>query len=156
MHTEEQWTPIENSTKSLYLSYSIYNEMPATLQGNIKERTMSDIKRIEIGTRMSKIVINNGVIYLAGQVADNAEEGIKEQTENMLAKVEKLLAEAGSDIKHILSATIYIRDMKDFAQMNEIWDAWIPEGHAPARACVEARLARPELLVEVSIVAAQK
>lgn len=117
---------------------------------------MSDIKRMEIGTRMSKIVINNGVVYLAGQVAEDANEGIKEQTKTMLAKVEALLAEAGSDIEHILSATLYIRDMKDFAQMNEVWDAWVPEGHAPARACVEARLARPELLIEVSIVAAQK
>lgn len=117
---------------------------------------MSDIKRMEIGTRMSKIVINNGVVYLAGQVADNTDEGIKEQTQNMLAKVEALLAEAGSDINHMLSATLYIRDMKDFAAMNEVWDAWVPEGNAPARACVEARLARPELLIEVSVVAAQK
>lgn len=117
---------------------------------------MSDIKRMEIGTRMSKIVINNGVIYLAGQVAEDATKDIKEQTKTMLAKVETLLAEAGSDLEHMLSATLYIRDMKDFAQMNEVWDAWVPEGHAPARACVEARLARPELLIEVSIVAAQK
>jgi len=124
--------------------------------GNRKERTMSDIKRMEIGTRMSKIVINNGVVYLAGQVAEDATKDIKEQTKTMLAKVEALLAEAGSDLEHMLSATLYIRDMKDFAQMNEVWDAWVPEGHAPARACVEARLARPELLIEVSIVAAQK
>ena len=117
---------------------------------------MSNITRMEIGTRMSKIVINNGTIYLCGQVPDNTEEGIKEQTANMLAKVEDLLQQAGSDIEHILSATLYIRDMKDFAKMNEVWDAWVPAGKAPARACVEARLARPELLVEVSIVAAQK
>ena len=114
------------------------------------------ITRKEIGTRMSKIVINNGVIYLCGQVPDNTDEGIKAQTAIMLAKVEDLLAQAGSDIEHILSATLYIRDMKDFAAMNEVWDAWVPAGNAPARACVEARLARPELLVEVSIVAAQK
>ena len=114
------------------------------------------ITRKEIGTRMSKIVINNGVIYLCGQVPDNTDEGIKAQTAIMLAKVEDLLAQAGSDIEHILSATLHIRDMKDFAAMNEVWDAWVPAGNAPARACVEARLARPELLVEVSIVAAQK
>lgn len=114
------------------------------------------ITRMEIGTRMSKIVINNGTIYLCGQVPDNTDEGIKAQTANMLAKVEDLLQQAGSDIEHILSATLYVRDMKDFAAMNEIWDAWVPEGHAPARACVEVRLARPELLCEVSIVAAQK
>ena len=114
------------------------------------------ITRMEIGTRMSKIVINNGTIFLCGQVPDNTDEGIKAQTANMLAKVEDLLQQAGSDIEHILSATLYVRDMKDFAAMNEIWDAWVPEGHAPARACVEAHLARPELLCEVSIVAAQK
>jgi len=74
----------------------------------------------------------------------------------MLEKVDELLLEAGSDRQHILSATVYIRDMKDFAAMNEVWDAWVPEGHAPARACVQAAMARPELLVEVSVIAAVK
>jgi enamine deaminase RidA (YjgF/YER057c/UK114 family) len=73
----------------------------------------------------------------------------------MLAKVDALLAQAGSGRDRILSATIYLRDMKDFAAMNAVWDRWVPKGHAPARACVEARLARPELLVEVSVVAAR-
>jgi len=72
----------------------------------------------------------------------------------MLEKVDELLLQAGSDRQHMLSATVYVRDMKDFAAMNEVWDAWVPEGHAPARACVEARMARPELLVEISVVAA--
>ena len=67
-----------------------------------------------------------------------------------------LLLQAGSDREHMLSATVYVRDMKDFAAMNAVWDAWVPEGHAPARACVEARMARPELLVEISVVAALK
>jgi enamine deaminase RidA (YjgF/YER057c/UK114 family) len=70
--------------------------------------------------------------------------------------VDSLLEQAGSDRQHILSATVYIRDMKDFAQMNEVWDDWVIEGHSPARTCVEARLARPELLVEVSVIAAVK
>lgn len=74
----------------------------------------------------------------------------------MLEKVDELLLEAGSDREHILSATVYIRDMKDFATMNEVWDVWVPDGHAPARACVEARMARPELLVEISVIAAVK
>ncbi len=74
----------------------------------------------------------------------------------MLEKVDDLLIEAGSDRKHILSATLYIKDMKDFAAMNEVWDAWVVEGYSPARACVEASLARPELLVEVSVIAAVK
>jgi enamine deaminase RidA (YjgF/YER057c/UK114 family) len=114
------------------------------------------IERQEIGQRMSRIVKHNGTIYLCGQVAADANAGIAEQTQTMLDKVEALLKQAGSDKEHILSATVYIRDMKDFAAMNAVWDAWVPEGHAPARACVEARMARPELLVEVSVIAAEK
>ena len=116
---------------------------------------MSAVQRMQTGERMSKIVLHDNTIYLAGQVADNSDAPIGPQTENMLAKVDMLLAQAGSNRKLILSATIYLRDMKDFEGMNAVWDAWIPEGHAPARACVEARLARPDLLVEVSIVAAR-
>jgi enamine deaminase RidA (YjgF/YER057c/UK114 family) len=106
--------------------------------------------------RMSKIVIHNNTVYLCGQVAKDASADIREQTRTMLEKVDLLLEQAGSDRRHILSATVYIRDMKDFAQMNEVWDDWVIEGYSPARACVEARLARPELLVEVSVIAAVK
>ncbi len=105
---------------------------------------------------MSRIVTHGDVIYLCGQVADNSEEPIGPQTENMLDKVDALLEQAGSDKEHILSATLYIRDMKDFAGMNEVWDKWVPEGCAPARACVEARMARADLLVEISVTAAKK
>lgn len=115
-----------------------------------------NIERLETGQRMSRIVKHNGTIYLCGQVAADANAGIKEQTQTMLDKVEILLEQAGSDKEHILSATLYIRDMKDFTAMNTVWDAWVPQGHAPARACVEARMARPELLVEISVVAAEK
>ena len=104
--------------------------------------------------RMSKIVIHNDTVYLCGQVAKDSNDNIKEQTRTMLEKVDDLLKRAGSDREHILSATIYIKDMKYFAEMNEVWDAWVIEGHSPARACVEASLARAELLVEVSIIAA--
>ena len=114
------------------------------------------IKRMETTERMSRIVMHNGTIYLCGQVAEDATKDIQEQTRSMLSRVDGLLAKAGSDREHILSATIYLRDMKDFAAMNEIWDAWVPSGHAPARACVEARMARQELLVEISVVAAVK
>ncbi len=114
------------------------------------------IERQEIGQRMSRIVIHNDTVYLCGQVAADAEAGITEQTQTMLDKVDALLEQAGSDREHLLSATLYIRDMKDFAAMNAVWDNWVPAGHAPARACVEARMARPELLVEVSVVAAVK
>jgi len=114
------------------------------------------IERMETAQRMSRIVIHNDTVYLCGQVAKDASAGIKEQTATMLDKVDALLEQAGSDRNNILSATVYIRDMKDFAGMNEVWDNWVPEGYAPARACVEARMARPELLVEVSVVAAVK
>jgi len=114
------------------------------------------INRIETAVRMSKAVIHNQVIYLCGQVTDNSDEPIGAQTQNMLAKVDSLLETAGSDREHILSATLYLRDMNDFAGMNEVWDQWMPEGHSPARACVEAKMARPDLLVEISVVAALK
>ncbi len=114
------------------------------------------IERQEVKQRMSRVVIHNGTIYLCGQVCQDASKGIEEQTQTMLDKVDTLLTQAGSDREHMLSATVYVRDMKDFAAMNAVWDAWVPEGHAPARACVEARMARPELLVEISVVAAVK
>lgn len=112
------------------------------------------ITRMETKQRMSKIVIHNGTIYLCGQVAEDATQDIKEQTRTMLEKVDVLLDQAGSDREHILSATIYIKNMDLFSQMNDVWDSWVPEGHAPARACVEASMAREELLVEISVVAA--
>ena len=113
------------------------------------------IERIETKTRMSRIVKHNGTIYLCGQVCKDAEQGIKEQTQTMLEKVDDLLQQAGSDREHILSATIYIKDMQYFADMNEVWDDWVPQGHAPARACVTANMAREALLVEISVIAAE-
>lgn len=114
------------------------------------------ITRTDLTPRMSRIVEHNGTIYLCGQTAKDAAKSIKEQTVTTLEKVEELLEKAGSDKKHILSVTIYVRDMKDFSAMNEVWDAWVEDGFQPARACVEARMARPELLVEMSVVAAKK
>ncbi|MCG3864034.1 MULTISPECIES: RidA family protein [unclassified Photobacterium] len=114
------------------------------------------IERLETGARMSRIVKHNGTIYLCGQVCADATKDITEQTQTMLDKVEALLLQAGSDKEHMLSATIYIKDMSLFAEMNAVWDNWVPEGHAPARACVEASMARDALLVEISVVAAEK
>jgi enamine deaminase RidA (YjgF/YER057c/UK114 family) len=113
------------------------------------------IERREPKARMSRIVKHNGVIYLCGQVCKDATQDITEQTRSMLEKVDLLLTQAGSDREHILSATIYVKDMSYFAGMNAVWDAWVPEGHAPARACVAAKMARDELLVEISVVAAE-
>jgi enamine deaminase RidA (YjgF/YER057c/UK114 family) len=114
------------------------------------------ITRQETKTRMSRIVKHNGVIYLCGQVCKDASKGIEEQTSSMLEKVDELLEQAGSDKEHLLSATIYLKEMTDFSKMNAVWDSWVPEGFAPARACVEASMARDVLLVEISVIAAEK
>ncbi|MEA3382878.1 MAG: RidA family protein [Pseudomonadota bacterium] len=114
-----------------------------------------NIERMETKQRMSRIVKHNGVIYLCGQVCADATQDITHQTQTMLDKVDNLLIQAGSDRKHILSATIYLKTMDDFAKMNEVWDNWVPEGYAPARACVTADMAREALLVEISVVAAE-
>ncbi len=115
------------------------------------------IDRRHTSERASKIVINpaqQGTIYLSGQVAEDPEAGIQDQTRSTLARIDELLTEAGSDREHVLSATIYLRDIANhFALMNEVWNEWVPTGHAPARACVEAHMARPALLVEISVVA---
>ena len=114
-----------------------------------------EIKRFEGTGRMSRVVVHNSTVYLCGQTCGD-KETVKEQTQVVLEKIENLLNEYGSDKNHILSTTIYLRDIKDFAAMNEVWDAWVEDGYQPARACVEARMARPELLVEMSVVAAKK
>ena len=114
------------------------------------------IERIDTSARMSRIVKHDGTIYLCGQVCEDATQGINEQTTTMLDKVDKLLEQAGSDRQNILSATLYIKSMEYFAEMNTVWDSWVPEGFTPARACVEASMARDELLVEISVIAAEK
>ena len=115
---------------------------------------MADIKRIETGNRMSMAVIHNGTVYLAGQVGKPG-ESVTDQTREVLAQVDRLLAEAGTDKTRILSAQIWLADMADFAEMNAVWDAWVPQGHTPARATGEAKLATPDYKVEVIVVAAQ-
>ena len=116
---------------------------------------MTEISRQHTGPRASMIVRHGDVIYLSGQVAEDPDADVQEQTRSTLSRVEALLAEAGSSPSHVLSATIYLRDIaNDFAPMNEIWNAWVPEGDAPARACVQAHMARTSLLVEISVIAA--
>lgn len=110
------------------------------------------IERIETSARASKIVKHRGVAYLSGQVAEGAT--IQEQTADCLAKVDALLAQAGSSRQEMLRATIWLSDMKHFAGLNEVWNKWVPEGFAPARACGEAKLAREELMVEIIVDAA--
>lgn len=113
------------------------------------------IERIDSTERMSRIVKHNGTVYLCGQTAaSDPSWDIQEQTKRCLEKVETLLAQADSSVNQILSVTIYIRDMKDFRAMNDVWDAWVAEYEKPARACVEARMARPDILIELSVTAA--
>lgn len=110
------------------------------------------IERIDVGARSSKIVKHNGVVYITGQVADG--DTIQEQVQICLDKIDALLIKAGSSREKMLRVTIWLADMSDFAGLNEVWNAWVPEGHAPARACGEAKLARAELKVEFIVDAA--
>ena len=112
------------------------------------------ITRFETGKRMSAAVIHNGTIYLAGQVG-NPGESVAAQTATILAEIDRLLAMAGSDKTRILSAQIWLADIASFAEMNAVWDAWVPTGHCPARATGESALAAPEYRVEIIVVAAQ-
>ncbi len=113
------------------------------------------VKRIQVGDRMSQAVVHNGTVTTAGQVAQGAPgRSAKEQTENILANIDKLLAEAGTDKSNAMSATIWLADMNDFAAMNEVWDAWVSPGNTPTRACVESKLAAPQFTVEIAVVAA--
>ena len=114
------------------------------------------ITRLQAGPRMSQAVVHGATIYLAGQVADQAKgKSVGEQTREILAKIDGLLAQAGSDKTQILSATVYLADIATFAEMNTVWDAWVPAGHAPARATVEAKLAAPAYTVEIACIAGQ-
>jgi enamine deaminase RidA (YjgF/YER057c/UK114 family) len=114
------------------------------------------ITRIGVGPRMSAAVVHGSTIYLAGQVADKAKgASVGEQTKDILAIIDGLLAQAGSNKQHILSATIYLADIATFGEMNAVWDAWVPQGHTPARATVEAKLAAPPFTVEIACIAAK-
>ncbi|CTQ48184.1 RidA family protein [Jannaschia donghaensis] len=115
---------------------------------------MTEITRHHTTPRMSQIVQHGDTVYLAGQIGEGAT--VAEQTQSCLNKVDALLAEIGLDKTRILQSTIWLADMADFAQMNDVWDHWVAEGHAPARACGEAKLARPDFLVEVLVIAARR
>jgi enamine deaminase RidA (YjgF/YER057c/UK114 family) len=113
------------------------------------------INRHHIDQRMSQIVTHGDTVYLAGQVANDFNASITIQTEQVVQNIDALLGEVGSDKSKILSAQIWLANIGHFAEMNQVWDAWIPDGSAPARACIEARLASPDWLVEIGIVAAR-
>ncbi len=110
------------------------------------------IKRINPGSRMSAAVLHDSTVYVAGQVSADAQD-VKGQTELILKKIESLLAAAGSSKSRLLSATVYLADIKTYEQMNAVWDAWVDPANSPARATVEARLAAPKYLVEITVIA---
>lgn len=113
------------------------------------------IQRQLTNERMSQIVAHNGIVYLSGQVGNDMTAGVEQQTRETLKNIEHLLDLAGTDKTRILSVTIYLKDIDaDFVAMNRAWDQWLPKGVAPARATVEAKLCEPEILVELSVIAA--
>ena len=112
------------------------------------------LRRFHVGDRLSEMTIFNGTVYLAGQVAADATQDIRGQTTQVLAAIDKLLAEAGTDNAHILMCQIFIKDLADFPAMNEVWEDWLPPGAAPPRATVQATLAKPEWRVEMVVTAA--
>ena len=112
------------------------------------------LRRFHVGDRLSEMTIHNGMVFLAGQVASDASQDIRGQTTQVLAMIDKLLGEAGTDKAHILMCQIFIRDLADFAAMNEVWEEWVAPGDAPPRATVQAQLAKPEWKIELVVTAA--
>jgi enamine deaminase RidA (YjgF/YER057c/UK114 family) len=112
------------------------------------------IERFESGPRMSQAVVYGGVAYLAGIVADDLVPSVADQTRQILAKIDRILAAVGSDKTKILKANIWLSDIRRFDEMNAVWDGWVAKAHPPARATVESRLAGPDYLVEIMVEAA--
>jgi enamine deaminase RidA (YjgF/YER057c/UK114 family) len=116
----------------------------------------NSVRRFHVGDRLSEMAIHNGTVYLAGQEPDDPTLDIRGQTRQVLAMVDKLLAEAHTDNAHILMAQIFLADIADIGGMNEVWDDWIAPGDAPPRATVQAALARPGWKIEIVVTAALK
>jgi enamine deaminase RidA (YjgF/YER057c/UK114 family) len=131
------------------------NTVPRNQSSHQKGNTMAAIERHHSNHRMSQIVTHGDMIYLAGQVAAPG-ASVTEQTKGILEQIDTLLAEVGSDKEQILQAIIWLADMNDFAEMNAVWDGWVPQGHTPARACGGAPLATPEYKVEVIVTAVRR
>ncbi len=112
------------------------------------------IKRFHVGARLSEMALHGNTVYLAGQVAEDNSQDMAGQTRQVLAAIDRLLAEAGTDKSRILSTTIYVADMAEFPAMNSVWDAWVVPGQTPPRATVQAKLAKPEWKVEMQVIAA--
>ncbi|HEX4330276.1 MAG TPA: RidA family protein [Burkholderiales bacterium] len=114
------------------------------------------VDRFHVGARLSEMAIHHGTVYLAGQIAEDASQDMGGQTQQVLAQIDKLLMEAGTDKTRVLMAQIFCADMRLFGEMNKVWDAWVVAGQTPPRATIEAKLATPKHLVEIVVTAAQK
>ncbi|SAL85343.1 endoribonuclease L-PSP [Caballeronia arvi] len=113
----------------------------------------NQIERLQTNARMSQVVVANGVVYLSGQVPDSAGAAIDVQATEILTRIDKLLASAGIDKARLLTANVWLSDPKHFDGFNAVWDAWVPEGNAPTRACVTSILMKPGLDVEIAVTA---
>lgn len=112
------------------------------------------VQRFDVGARLSEMAVHNGVCYLAGQVAADGSQDITGQTQQVLGAIDSLLTRAGTDKSKLLMVQIFIKDLADFPAMNAVWEAWLPTGHAPPRATVQAQMAKPQWLVEMVVTAA--
>ena len=113
------------------------------------------VKRAHIGPRLSQVAIHGDTVYTAGIVATDTDVDVAGQTGQILDKIDRYLKEAGTDKTRILTATIWLANMKDFSEMNSVWDMWVPKGNTPCRACVESKLANPQYKVEIRVIAAR-
>ena len=124
--------------------------------GPMQGEGLVTINRIDVGARLSKVAIHGDTVYLAGLTADKtAGRSVGAQTQEILTAIDGLLAKAGTDKSKLLQATIWLQDIRTVDEMNKIWDAWVPQGCAPARACIEARLQSPAKMVEIRVTAAR-
>ena len=112
------------------------------------------VERLHVSSRFCEVAISGNLVHLAGQLADDTSQDIRSQTQQTLANIDRFLADAGTDKTQILSVIIFLKNIEqDYAAMNEVWDAWVLQGHAPARTCVESKLCAPEVLVEMTVTA---
>jgi enamine deaminase RidA (YjgF/YER057c/UK114 family) len=133
-----------------------YSREYIRLYGETQGEDFVTINRIDVGARLSKVVVHRDTVYLAGLTADKtAGQSVAAQTQEILAAIDALLAKGGSDKSKLLQATIWLQDIRTVDEMNKVWDAWVPQGCAPARACIEARLQSPAKMVEIRVTAAR-
>jgi len=114
---------------------------------------MTEIERVNVGSRLSHAVVHNGIVYISGVVSPG--KTAREQTRNVLRGIDKLLKQASTDKSRILSATVWLADMRDYDEMNSAWDEWVSHGNTPARVCVEAKLSMLDYSVAIGVTAAQ-